>query len=75
MDNQTRNGKELLFAHVVLFRCPGSGDPIAAAFASNMKNIEEVDSHSFSVRCICGWFGVLAGVQRVGHWIQEWAWQ
>jgi len=44
MDNQTRNGKELFFAHVVLFRCPGSGDPIAAAFASNMKNIEEVDS-------------------------------
>jgi hypothetical protein len=55
-----------------LFKCPGSGDPVAASFATNSKNLEEVDSHLFSVRCACGWCGTLLGINRVNSWIENW---
>jgi hypothetical protein len=71
MNNQADNHTKS-FAHVVLFKCPGSGDPVAASFVSNSKNLEEVDSHPFSVRCACGWSGILLGINRVNSWIENW---
>ena len=67
-DNQNRSA----FAHVVLFRCPQSGDPIAASFGSNQKNLEEVDAHAFKVYCLCGWTGTLLGVSRFNSWTETW---
>jgi hypothetical protein len=60
------------FAHVVLFKCPGSGDPIGAAFLSDSKNLEEVDAHTFAVKCVCGWDGSLLGIHRVNGWVEDW---
>jgi len=67
-DNHTKS-----FAHVVVFRCPGSGDPIGASFLSDSKNLEEVDAHTFNVSCICGWTGALLGINRVNGWVEEWS--
>ena len=61
-----------MFVHVVLFRCPDSGDPIGATLLSDARNLEEVDSHSFKLTCACGWIGTLFGISRVRSWIQEW---
>jgi len=71
MNNQADNHTKS-FAHVVLFKCPGSGDPVAASFASDRKNLEEVDSHFFAIRCACGWSGTLLGINRVNSWIENW---
>jgi hypothetical protein len=60
------------FAHVVVFKCPGSGDPIGASYLSNSKNLEEVDAHAFEVKCDCGWKGELLGINRVNCWVENW---
>ena len=60
------------FAHVVVFKCPDSGDPIGASFLSDSKNLEEVDGHKFKVRCDCGWSGALLGIHRVNGWVENW---
>jgi|HubBroStandDraft_6_1064221.scaffolds.fasta_scaffold45334_2 hypothetical protein len=67
---ENRNG--LLYVHVVLFKCPSSGDPMAATCVSENKSLEEVDSHAFKVRCNCGWSGKLLGVKRLKNWVEEW---
>jgi hypothetical protein len=66
-DNHTKS-----FAHVVVFKCPGSGDPIAASFLSDSKNLEEVDGHKFKLKCDCGWSGALLGIHRVNGWVENW---
>ena len=66
-DNCTKS-----FAHVVVFKCPGSSDPIAASYLSNSKNLEEVDAHAFKVKCDCGWMGELLGINRVNCWVENW---
>jgi hypothetical protein len=60
------------FAHVVLFKCPSSKHPIGTSFLSNKKNLEEVDSHSFQLRCECGWAGEMLGISRVKSWVEVW---
>jgi hypothetical protein len=60
------------FAHVVVFKCPGSGDPIGASFLSNSKNLEEVDAYAFKVKCNCGWMGEILGINRVNGWVENW---
>jgi hypothetical protein len=72
MDNQTDSHTKS-FAHVVVFKCPGSGEPLAASFLSHNKNLEEVDSHSFTVRCGCGWSGTMLGISRVNGWVEHWS--
>jgi hypothetical protein len=71
MNNQTDNRKKS-FAHVVVFKCPGSGDPIGASFLSDSRNLEEVDARAFNVRCDCGWKGELLGINRVNGWVENW---
>jgi hypothetical protein len=66
-DNHTKS-----FAHVVVFKCPSSGDPIGASFLSDSKNVEEVDGHKFEVKCACGWSGALLGIHRVNGWVENW---
>jgi hypothetical protein len=73
MDNKPTNNREPTFAHIVLFRCPESGEPIAAAAASGSKSLEDVDSYSFPLRCNCGWFGTLPGIARLKNWVEEWS--
>lgn len=60
------------FAHVLLFKCPHSGEPMASACVSNKKSLEEVDSHAFTVHCTCGWSGKILGVNRLRSWVEEW---
>lgn len=67
---EKRNG--LLYVHVVLFKCPDSGDPMTAACLSEKKNLEDVDSHPFKVHCNCGWSGKLLGANRLKNWVEEW---
>jgi hypothetical protein len=71
MMNQTDNHTKS-FAHVVVFKCPGSGDPVAASFLSDSKNLEEVDAHNFNVNCTCGWSGNVLGIHRVNGWVERW---
>jgi len=67
---EERNG--LLYVHVVLFKCPDSGDPMPAVCLSEKKSLEEVDSHPFKVHCHCGWSGKLLGANRLKNWVAEW---
>ena len=71
MNNQSAN-HTTSFAHVVVFKCPRSGDPIGASFLSDSKNLEEVDGHKFKVKCDCGWSGALLGIHRVNGWVENW---
>jgi hypothetical protein len=71
MNNQSDNHTKS-FAHVVVFKCPGSGDSIGASFLSDSKNLEEVDGHKFKVKCDCGWSGTLLGIHRVNGWVENW---
>jgi hypothetical protein len=68
---ERRNG--LLYVHVLLFKCPSSGDPMPAALVSEKRNLEEVDAHAFKVQCNCGWSGKLLGVKRLKNWVAQWS--
>src|ERR1051326_1921280 len=72
MNNRPNGSEKPLFTHVVLFRCPDSGDPIGTAFVSQHKNLEAVDSHRFDVQCVCGWSGNLLGLDRVNGRVESW---
>jgi hypothetical protein len=71
MNNQT-DDRTKSFAHIVVFKCPASGDPVVGSFLSNDKNLEEVDSHDFNVRCDCGWSGTVLGINRLNGWVAAW---
>jgi len=73
-DKKSNNGKNSnsSFAHVVLFKCPKSGDPIGSSFVSSKRNLEEVDSHSFELQCPCGWTGTMLGISKVSSWVANW---
>jgi|HubBroStandDraft_1064217.scaffolds.fasta_scaffold34137_3 hypothetical protein len=70
--NKLSTKKGYTFAHVFLFKCPHSGEPLAAACVSNKKSLEEVDSHPFEVHCNCGWSGKILGVNRLRSWVEDW---
>jgi hypothetical protein len=72
MENTSDSHHKFAFVHVVLFKCPGSGEPLTATFLSSKKNLEEVDSHSFNVRCSCGWSGNLFGIAKINSWVEKW---
>jgi hypothetical protein len=71
MNNQPDNHTKS-FAHVLVFKCPGSGDPIGVSFLSDSKNLEAVDAHVFKVKCDCGWRGEILGINRVNGWVENW---
>jgi hypothetical protein len=71
MNNQPDNHTKS-FAHVLVFKCPDSGDPIGASLLSSCKNLEEVDGHAFKVKCECGWMGEILGINRVNSWVENW---
>jgi hypothetical protein len=71
MNNQPDNHIKS-FAHVVVFKCTGSGDPFGASFLRDSKNLQEVDGHKFKVKCDCGWSGALLGIHRVNGWVENW---
>jgi hypothetical protein len=58
--------------HILLFKCPESGDPVAAAALTDSASLEDVDARSFSVQCNCGWSGRLLGIERLRNWVEEW---
>jgi hypothetical protein len=72
MKIQIENLNGLPYVHVVLFKCPSSGDPMTAACVSEERSLEEMDSHAFEVQCNCGWSGKLLGVKRLKNWVAEW---
>jgi len=59
-------------AHILLFKCPESGDPVAAATLSRQTSLEEVDAKSFPVTCPCGWTGKVLGIERIKNWVEIW---
>jgi hypothetical protein len=58
--------------HVLLFKCPESGEPMTAAILTASRSLEDVDSCAFEVKCNCGWSGSLLGIERVKNWVEEW---
>lgn len=68
MENSVRQ-----FAHVILFRCPNCGRPLASACASERRNLEVADAHFFNPHCFCGWTGAVAGLEGVRHWVEPWS--
>jgi hypothetical protein len=60
------------FAHVLLFRCPQCGSPLASACASRKRNLEQAEAHWFKPHCHCGWTGDVIGVIAVKHWVEAW---
>jgi DNA-directed RNA polymerase subunit N (RpoN/RPB10) len=61
------------FAHLLLFRCPECGEPIATACASYFANLEEVDARQFSAHCSdCDKAFDMLGIQAVRHWVDPW---
>lgn len=61
------------FVHVLLFRCPSSGEPVCSAVATNERNPEEIDARSFTLRCHCGWVGTQMGLMAKRHWVEGWS--
>jgi hypothetical protein len=39
---------------------------------SAARNLEEIDTGTFDVRCECGWTKQSLGVEAISHWIAEW---
>lgn len=73
---KTENNNEQLqetHVHILLFKCPKSGEPITVASLSASRGLEEVDSRAFPLHCECGWSGNLLGVQRLKHWVEDWS--
>lgn len=61
-----------MIAHILLFKCPESGEPMAAATLSSQISMEEVDAKSFPVTCQCGWTGKVLGIERIKNWVESW---
>jgi hypothetical protein len=59
------------FIHVLLFECPECCKPVSSAIATNERNLENTDSHSFLIRCDCGWAGNQIGLSAKRHWVEE----
>jgi hypothetical protein len=72
MKTKSTNHDGTAFAHVVLFKCPESGEPIAAAAATSSRSLEDVDSFVFPLQCSCGWSGTLPGIARLRNWVEMW---
>ncbi len=71
MDNTYATDK-FAYIHVLLFRCPQHGEPLLAPHPSDQAGLEEVDAHSFSLKCECGWSGQCLGLSKVKHWVEKW---
>jgi len=71
MDNNYATDK-FAYIHVLLFRCPQHGEPLLAPYPSDQASLEEVDAHSFSLQCECGWSGQCLGLSKVKHWVEKW---
>jgi hypothetical protein len=60
------------FVHVMLFECPDCTLAIPLALTRDRRNFEDSDGHAFTLRCSCGWSGVLLGVLARRHWVEGW---
>jgi hypothetical protein len=69
---KTARSTNSVIAHILLFKCPESGEPVAAATLSSQTSLEEVDAKSFPVTCQCGWTGKLLGIERIKNWVEIW---
>jgi hypothetical protein len=69
---KTVSGTNSVIAHILVFKCPESGEPVAAATLSSQTSLEEVDAKSFQVICQCGWSGKVLGIERVKNWVEIW---
>jgi hypothetical protein len=69
---KTAGSTNSVIAHILLFKCPKSGEPVAAAALSSQTSLEEVDAKSFPVTCQCGWTGKVLGIERIRNWVEIW---
>jgi|HubBroStandDraft_6_1064221.scaffolds.fasta_scaffold08797_4 hypothetical protein len=69
---KTARSTDSVIAHILLFKCPESGDPVAAATLSSQISLEEVDAKTFPVTCQCGWTGKVLGIERIKNWMEIW---
>jgi hypothetical protein len=36
------------------------------------RNLEEIDSDTYDVKCRCGWSEPLLGAEAIAHWVVLW---
>jgi hypothetical protein len=60
------------FAHVMLFECPNCTLAISLTQTRDMRSFEDIDGHSYTIECSCGWSGNLLGAFARRHWVERW---
>lgn len=65
-------GEHSPYVHLLLFRCKRCNQPLAIPVRSEAGNLEKIDSDAFDVKCNCGWFQQLVGVEAARHWVATW---
>ena len=60
------------YAHLLLFRCRQCNEPVAVPVLGQARNLEEIDGHTYDVKCRCGWSESLLGVEAIAHWVVPW---
>jgi hypothetical protein len=58
--------------HFLLFRCKQCNNPVSIAIFYNVRNLEEIDGHTYEVKCACGSSKDILGVEAIRHWVVPW---
>jgi hypothetical protein len=67
-----KSASGIAFVHVMLYKCPECGAPIATALVKEHRNVEPIDGKVIQIQCLCGWSGQLLGVTAMRHWVEAW---
>jgi hypothetical protein len=57
------------YVHLLLFLCRRCKQPIVMSVVSEAAKLEKVDGDSYHIKCQCGWFNNLLGVEASRHWV------
>jgi hypothetical protein len=61
------------FAHVLLFRCPDCGLPVAAARVSPERNLEGIDAGTVEIDCsYCDTLSDASPLSAIRHYVEQW---